>query len=130
MAKRGRASDTEAGPARAPVSTARRTQSSVAQQKQNPASPVKVAETRQSQASVSEALSGSLLTVAKSLEEQGKPLQSLDPYLRLVEHFPGGREAPLAVQRLLAIAEDLRMAGQCHMAMTVLNRLEAVHQPE
>lgn len=83
---------------------------------------------KQTRSSVPEAISASLLSLARSLEEQGKVHQSLDPYLKLVERYPGSQEAPLAAQRLLTIAEDFRKAGQHHMAMTVLDRLEAAHQ--
>jgi len=78
--------------------------------------------------SVPEAISASLLTVAQSLEEQGKVHQSLDPYLKLVERYPDSQEAPLAAQRLLTIAESFRQAGQHHMAMRMLERLEAAYQ--
>ena len=77
--------------------------------------------------SVPEAISASLLVMAESLEEQGQVHQCLDPYLKLVAYYPDSQEAPVAAQKLLAIAEDFRQAGQYHMAMTVLDRLEAAH---
>ena len=77
--------------------------------------------------SVREAISGSLYTVASSLEGSGKLHQSLDPYLKLVEGYPESKEAPLAAQRLLTIVESLRQTGQYHLALTVLCRLEAPH---
>jgi TolA-binding protein len=74
--------------------------------------------------SVPEAISASLLGLAQSLEQQGKVHQSLDPYLKLVERYPDSQEAPVAAQRLLDIAENFRRAGQHHMALRVLERLE------
>ena len=78
--------------------------------------------------SVPEAISASLFTLASSLERSGKLHQSLDPYLKLVEVYPESKEAPLAAQRLLTIVENLRRAGQYHLALTVLSRLEAAYQ--
>lgn len=78
--------------------------------------------------SVPEAISASLLGLAESLEQQGKVHQSLDPYLKLVERYPDSQEAPLAIQKLLAMTEDFRKAGQHHMALRVLERLEMAHQ--
>jgi TolA-binding protein len=77
--------------------------------------------------SVPEAISASLLGLAESLERLGKIHQSLDPYLKLVERYPDSQEAPLAIQRLLAITEDFRKADQHHMALRVLERLETAH---
>ncbi|MBU0493732.1 MAG: hypothetical protein KKA73_04455 [Chloroflexi bacterium] len=77
--------------------------------------------------SVSEAISASLLGLAESLEGQGQIHQSLDPYLKLVAHYPASREAAVATQRLLAVAEGFRQAGQHHMALRVLERLEVAH---
>jgi TolA-binding protein len=77
--------------------------------------------------SVPEAISASLLGLAESLEQQGKIHQSLDPYLKLVERYPDSQEAPLAAQRLLAIAENFRQASQHHMALRVLERLEVAY---
>lgn len=78
--------------------------------------------------SVPAAISASLFALATSLEGAGKLHQSLDPYLKLVELYPESKEAPLAAQRLLAIVERLRQAGQFHLALTVLSRLETAHQ--
>ncbi len=77
--------------------------------------------------SVPQAISASLFGLAKSLEEQGQTHQSLDPYLKLAAHYPDSAEAPLAAERLLDIAENFRLAGQPHMAIRVLERLETAH---
>ena len=77
--------------------------------------------------SVLSAITTSLFGLAKSLEEHGKTHQSLDPYLKLVAHYPDSEEAPLAAQRLLDIAENFRRAEQPHMAIRVLERLETAH---
>jgi len=81
-------------------------------------------------ASVPEAVSASLYSLASSLERSGMLHQSLDPYLKLVELYPASKEAALAAQQLLTIVENLRRNGQYHLAMTVLNRLEAAHQSQ
>ncbi len=78
--------------------------------------------------SIPEAVSASLLTLASRLDEQGKVHQALTPYLKVLERYPDSQEAPLATERVLAIAEDLHERGQPHMAMAVLQRLEGVHQ--
>jgi outer membrane protein assembly factor BamD (BamD/ComL family) len=74
--------------------------------------------------SVVEAITVSLLTMADSLHDEGKIHQSLDPYLKLVEQYPDSVEAPLAVTKLLFIADTFRQAGQHHMALRVIERLE------
>jgi hypothetical protein len=83
---------------------------------------------KQKQSSVPEAISASLLRVAQDLDKEGKVHQALPPYLKLIEHYSDSQEAPAATERVLAIAEDMRKMGQHHMAMTVLDRLEAAHQ--
>jgi TolA-binding protein len=83
---------------------------------------------KQKQSSVPEAISASLLRVAQGLDKEGKTHQALTPYLKLIEHYPDSQEAPVATERVLVIAEDMRKMGQPHMAMTVLDRLEAAHQ--
>jgi TolA-binding protein len=80
---------------------------------------------KQKQESVPEAISASLLRVASTLDEQGKVHQALTPYLKLIERYPDSQEAPLATEKVLAIAEVMRQKGQHHMAMAVLDRLEA-----
>jgi len=79
---------------------------------------------KQKQESVPEAISASLLRVANALNEQGKVHQALDPYLKLIEHYPDSQEASVATEKVLTIAEDMRKMGQHHMALTVLDRLE------
>ena len=77
--------------------------------------------------SVPEAISASLLRVGISLEECGMTHQALTPYLKLMERYPNSQESPMAVGKVLAIAEGLRQRGQPHAAMTVLDRLEAAY---
>ena len=76
---------------------------------------------------VLEAISASLLRVGISLEECGMTHQALTPYLKLMERYPNSQESPVAVGKVLAIAEGLRQRGQPHAAMTVLDRLEAAY---
>jgi TolA-binding protein len=78
--------------------------------------------------SVPEAISASLLEVAKTLDEQGKVHQALAAYLKLIEHYPDGRDVPVAIERVLAIADELRQKGQYHVAMRTFDRLEAAYQ--
>lgn len=78
--------------------------------------------------SVHEAISASLLRVGRTLEGQGMVHQALTPYLKLIERYPNSQEASVATERVLAIAESLRKMGQHHMAMTVIELLEAAHQ--
>ena len=85
---------------------------------------------KQKTASVYEAISTSLLTLAKTLEEQGKVHQALQPYLKIIEHYPDTAEVPAAVERVLAIAANMRQKGQFHVAMRVYDRLQAASQDE
>ena len=75
-----------------------------------------------------EAISASLLSSAQSLEKQGQVQQSLDLNFKLVERYAASREAPFAAQKLLAVAAGFRQAGQRHMALRVLERLQAAYQ--
>jgi hypothetical protein len=77
---------------------------------------------------VTQGITASLWSLAKSIEQAGKLHESLDPYLKLVEAYPGSKEAPLAAQRVLVIVEYLRGVGQFHLALTLLDRLDAAHQ--
>jgi hypothetical protein len=83
---------------------------------------------KQKQVPVPEAITASLLRVAQGLDKAGKIHQALPPYLRLVERYPDSQEASAATERVLTIAEEFREAGQPHMAMTVLDRLETARQ--
>jgi TolA-binding protein len=82
---------------------------------------------KQRRGSVPEAISASLLSLGTTLDEQGKVHQALTPYLKIIKHYPDSQEAPVAIDRVLAIAEGFRKRGQHHVAMRVLDRLEAAH---
>lgn len=84
--------------------------------------------TKQAKTFVPEAISASLLKVGTTLETQGKIHQALTPYLKLISHYPGSSEAPIAVERVLSITESLRNAGHFHVVMAVLDRLERAFQ--
>jgi tetratricopeptide (TPR) repeat protein len=43
-----------------------------------------------------------LLEVAETLDEQGKVHQALAAYLKLIEHYPDGRDVPVAIEEELA----------------------------
>jgi TolA-binding protein len=79
-------------------------------------------------ASVPEAIGASLLEVAETLNEQGKVHQALAAYLKLIEHYSDGQDVPIAIERVLAIANEFRQNGQYHVAMRTLDRLEATYQ--
>jgi TolA-binding protein len=83
---------------------------------------------KRKQGSLPEAISASLLRMGTALDEQGMIHQALTPYLKLIERYPDSQEAPVATERVLAIAEDMRKKGQHHMAMAVFDRLEAASQ--
>jgi TolA-binding protein len=83
---------------------------------------------KRKQESVPEAISASLLRMGTNLDGQGMVHQALTPYLRIIERYPDSQEAPVATERVLAIAEEMRRKGQHHMAMAVFDRLEAAHQ--
>jgi len=78
--------------------------------------------------SIHEAISASLLRLGRDLDERGMVHQALTPYLKLIERYPNSQEASVATERVLAIAERLRQRGQLHMAMTVIELLEAARQ--
>jgi TolA-binding protein len=85
---------------------------------------------KQKPTTLHESVSTSLLNLAITLEEQGKVHQALTPYLNIVEHYPDTPEMPLAVEKVLAIADRMRKKGQFHVAMRVYERLEAASQEE
>lgn len=79
---------------------------------------------KQKPISVHEAISTSLFQVAMTLEEQGKVHQALSPYLKIIEEYSSTPEAPASVEKLLGIADRMRLNGQFHVAMRVYARLE------
>jgi TolA-binding protein len=85
---------------------------------------------KQKTTTVHGAISASLLTLATTLEEQGKVHQALAPYLKIIEHYPDTPEVPAAVEKVMAIADGMRKRGQFHVAMRVYDRLEEATQEE
>ncbi len=85
---------------------------------------------KQKPTTIHEAVSASLLTLAATLEEQGKVHQALTPYLKIIECYPGTPQAPTAVEKVMAIADGMRKKGQFHVAMRVYDRLEAASQED
>ena len=79
--------------------------------------------------SVHEAVSASLFQVALSLEKEGKVHQALTPYLKIIEEYQSTPEAAMSMEKVLAIADRLRQAGQFHVAMRVYDRLESASVP-
>ena len=84
---------------------------------------------KREQMSVPDSISAELLKVARTLDGQAKVHQALSVYLDLIERYPQSVDAPGAIERVLAIAEDFRQKGQFHVAIRVLDRLEVSHAP-
>jgi TolA-binding protein len=84
---------------------------------------------KREQISVPVAISAAWLKLAQTLDGQGKVHEALAAYLTLIERYPASLDAPIATDRVLAIAEDFRKRGQFHVAMGVFDRLEAAHAP-
>jgi TolA-binding protein len=80
--------------------------------------------------SVPAGISASLFQVGLDLHDQGKVHQSLTALLKVIEQYPDSKEAPAAIDKVLNISESLRKEGQYHVAMRVLDRLEAAYQTE
>jgi hypothetical protein len=73
---------------------------------------------------ISRAASAALLRIGNTYQEQGLLHHALSPYLKIVAYYPESEEAPTAVDRLVAIAGIFEGTGQCHMAVSVYDRLE------
>ncbi len=80
---------------------------------------------KQKASTVHESVSTSLLSLAMTLEKLGKVHQALSPYLKIIEKYPDTPEVPLAIEKVLAIADGMRLRGQFHVAMRVYDRLES-----
>ena len=80
--------------------------------------------------SVPAGISAALFQVGLDLHDQGKIHQSLTAFLKIVEQYPDSKEAPAAIDKVLNIGDAFRKSGQYHVAMRVLDRLEAAYQPE
>jgi len=68
--------------------------------------------------------------MAMTLEKLGKVHQALSPYLKIIEQYSDTAEVPMAIEKVLAIADGMRQRGQFHVAMRVYDRLEAANQVE
>ena len=77
--------------------------------------------------SLSDSISGSLFEVASDLDGQGLIKQAIPAYLKVISHYPDGPDAAVATKRVLAIVDRIRQMGQHHVAMGVLDQLEAAH---
>jgi TolA-binding protein len=84
--------------------------------------------TKQAQDHLPAGITATLFQVGLDLENQGKVHQSLTAFLKIVEQYPDSKEAPVAIDKVLNIADTLRKEGQYHVAMRVLDRLETAHQ--
>ena len=80
--------------------------------------------------SVPAGISAALFQVGLDLHDQGKIHQSLTAFLKIIEQYPNSKEAPAAIDKVLNIGDTLRKKGQHHVAMRVLDRLEAAYQTE
>ena len=80
--------------------------------------------------SIHDNVSAALLSVGMALEKLGKVHQALTPYLKIIEKYPDTAEVPVAVEKVMAIAEAMQQRGQFHVAMRVYDRLEMASQVE
>ena len=80
---------------------------------------------KQKQDYVPDAIRASLLRVGTDLEEQGMVHQALTSYMKLIKQYPNTQEASVAAENVLTIVEGMRKRGQHHMAMTVIDQLDA-----
>jgi len=80
------------------------------------------------QGSVPDSISASLFKLATDLENQGLIKQAVPAYLKLISRYPNSPVTPDAIERVLAVVESMRKMGQHHVAMTVLDQLEAAYQ--
>ncbi|MCX6054963.1 MAG: hypothetical protein NTZ74_08635 [Chloroflexi bacterium] len=85
---------------------------------------------KQKSSTIHESISSSLLTLAMTLEKQGKVHQALSPYLKIIEKYHDTAEVPAAIEKVLAIADEMRKKGQFHVAMRVYDRLEMASQDD
>ena len=85
---------------------------------------------KQKACTVHESVSSSLFTLAMTLEKLGKVHQALSPYLKIIEEYPDTAEATTAIDKVLAIADGMRLRGQFHVALRVYDRLEVASQVE
>jgi len=85
---------------------------------------------KQKVCTIHESVSSSLLTLAMTLEKLGKVHQALSPYLKIIEEYPDTAEATTAIDKVLAIADGMRLRGQFHVALRVYDRLEVASQVE
>lgn len=67
-----------------------------------------------------------LLQRARSWEEEGKILQAIATYFRLVEYHSGTAEAVRARGQLLSLAQQLEVEGKVHQATHLYQRLAAL----
>ncbi len=73
---------------------------------------------------ISTAASGALLRIGEHFQDAGLLHQALTPYLKVVAYYPASDEAPIAVERLVTIAEIFEERGRFRMAMSIYDRME------
>ena len=67
---------------------------------------------------------GFLMRSARAYQEQGNIHQATLAYFDLLGHYPEGKEAQEARDRLLKIALEYEESGQLHMAKHLFRRID------
>ena len=67
---------------------------------------------------------GFLMRSARAYQDQGNICQATLAYFDILDHYPEGKEAQEARDRLLKIAQEHEENGQLHMAKHLYRRLD------
>jgi TolA-binding protein len=67
---------------------------------------------------------GFLMRSGRAYQEQGNLHQATYAYLDVLDHYPEGKEAQEARDRLLKIAQEYEESGQLHMAKHLYRRID------
>jgi TolA-binding protein len=67
---------------------------------------------------------GFLMRSARVYQDQGNTHQATYAYLDVLDHYPEGKEAREARDRLLKIAQEYEESGQLHMAKHLYRRID------
>jgi TolA-binding protein len=64
------------------------------------------------------------MRLAHTMMEQGAPLQAIETYKRVAEHYPGSDDACDAIEELMCIARKLQSEGKVYTALNIFNKVE------
>jgi TolA-binding protein len=67
---------------------------------------------------------GFLMRSARAYQDQGNIYQATYAYLDVLDHYPEGKEAREARDRLLKIAQEYEESGQLHRAKDLYRRID------